>query len=83
MKFTAIIFAAFTASVVAKNGCGFPDGPDCKSLGRKGADGLEQFQDDGCCVFPARCGNGDGGQQCELVGGDNVKDQRGRRRRHI
>ncbi|KAK1981119.1 hypothetical protein LZ30DRAFT_627941 [Colletotrichum cereale] len=78
MKFTAIVFAAFVASVAAKKAnCGFPNGPDCKSLGTKGADGLEQFNDDGCCVFPARCGNGDGGQVCELVKKDkNVKDER-------
>ncbi|EQB52013.1 hypothetical protein CGLO_08389 [Colletotrichum gloeosporioides Cg-14] len=49
--------------------CGFPDGPDCKSLG-KGANGLEQFADpDGCCLLPLRCGNGDGGERCEHVSG--------------
>ncbi|KAK2028230.1 hypothetical protein LX32DRAFT_694176 [Colletotrichum zoysiae] len=81
MKFAVILFSAFVAGVAAKAGCGFPDGPDCKSLG-KGADGLEQFADDGCCVFPLRCGNGDGGEQCEFAKGNKkVKDQRGRRRR--
>lgn len=46
--------------------CGFPDGPDCVSLGQ-GANGLEQFADDGCCLLPFRCGNGDGGERCERV----------------
>src|SRR6478735_3672473 len=52
--------------------CGFPDGPDCVSLG-EGANGLEQFADDGCCLLPIRCGNGDGGERCERVaaGGNN------------
>lgn len=36
------------------------------SLGT-GADGLEQFADDGCCLLPIRCGNGDGGEVCERV----------------
>lgn len=43
--------------------CGFPDGPDCVSLG-KGSDGLEVFRDnDGCCLLPARCGN-EAGVKC-------------------
>ncbi|KAK7420241.1 hypothetical protein QQX98_002896 [Neonectria punicea] len=46
--------------------CGFPNGPDCESLG-EGANGLEQFADDGCCLLPFRCGNGDGGERCERV----------------
>lgn len=47
--------------------CGFPDGPTCKSLG-KNADGLEEFADpDGYCLFPLRCGNGDGGNPCIRV----------------
>ncbi|KAH6874380.1 hypothetical protein B0T10DRAFT_498849 [Thelonectria olida] len=54
------------ASAFAQNGCGFPDGPDCVSLG-EGANGLEQFADDGCCLLPFRCGNGDGGERCERV----------------
>ncbi|KAF3800228.1 hypothetical protein GCG54_00003756 [Colletotrichum gloeosporioides] len=69
MKFFSIIFSACAAGVLAQNGCGFPDGPDCKSLG-KGANGLEQFADpDGCCLLPLRCGNGDGGERCERVSG--------------
>jgi hypothetical protein len=48
------------------NSCGFPDGPDCTSLG-VGDNGLEQFADDGCCLLPIRCGNGDGGERCERV----------------
>ncbi|KAJ4177237.1 Hypothetical protein NCS54_00335200 [Fusarium falciforme] len=54
------------AGVFAQDGCGFPDGPDCVSLG-EGANGLEQFADDGCCLLPIRCGNGDGGERCERV----------------
>lgn len=51
--------------------CGFPDGPDCESLG-DGDNGLEQFTDPagvdaGCCLLPIRCGNGDGGERCERV----------------
>ncbi|KAF4827415.1 hypothetical protein CGCSCA4_v015005 [Colletotrichum siamense] len=69
MKFFSIILSACAAGVLAQNGCGFPDGPDCKSLG-KGANGLEQFADpDGCCLLPLRCGNGDGGERCERVSG--------------
>ncbi|OHE92459.1 hypothetical protein CORC01_12250 [Colletotrichum orchidophilum] len=69
MHFSTIILTLFSAGVLAKNGCGFPDGPDCKSLGT-GADGLEQFADpDGCCLLPIRCGNGDGGERCERVSG--------------
>lgn len=52
------------------NSCGFPDGPDCQSLG-EGANGLEQFADDGCCLLPFRCGNGDGGERCERVSVNN------------
>ncbi|UPK96784.1 hypothetical protein LCI18_007719 [Fusarium solani-melongenae] len=54
------------AGAFAQDGCGFPDGPDCVSLG-EGANGLEQFADDGCCLLPIRCGNGDGGERCERV----------------
>lgn len=46
--------------------CGFPNGPDCISLGRGGSGGLEQFADDGCCLLPARCGNV-AGELCERV----------------
>ncbi|KAJ4111635.1 hypothetical protein NW760_006629 [Fusarium oxysporum] len=53
----ALVSVLFAVGVFAKNGCGFPDGPDCVSLG-KGSDGLEVFRDnDGCCLLPARCGN--------------------------
>lgn len=53
----------------SSNSCGFPDGPTCKSLGDN-AEGLEQFADpDGCCLFPGRCGNGDGGNSCIRVDG--------------
>ncbi|KAI1068564.1 hypothetical protein NW752_003299 [Fusarium irregulare] len=52
----AFVFTLFAAGAFAKNGCGFPDGPDCLSLG-KGSDGLEVFRADGCCLLPARCGN--------------------------
>lgn len=45
--------------------CGFPNGPDCESLG-EGANGLEQFIDDGCCLLPFRCGN-IAGERCERV----------------
>ncbi|RYP41908.1 hypothetical protein DL767_000645 [Monosporascus sp. MG133] len=63
-----VLFALslFTAGALAQNGCGFPDGPDCVSLG-EGPNGLEQFADDGCCLLPLRCGNGDGGERCERV----------------
>ncbi|KAF5524922.1 hypothetical protein CGCA056_v002458 [Colletotrichum aenigma] len=72
MKFFSIILSACAAGVLAQNGCGFPDGPDCKSLG-KGANGLEQFADpDGCCLLPLRCGNGDGGERCERVSGSSA-----------
>ncbi|KAK1963147.1 hypothetical protein LY78DRAFT_683495 [Colletotrichum sublineola] len=82
MKFTAILLTAFLTGVLAKD-CGFPNGPDCKSAG-KGANGLEQFVDDGCCVFPARCGNGDGGNVCELVSANPpAKDQRKNNRRRL
>ncbi|CEI70905.1 unnamed protein product [Fusarium venenatum] len=51
----ALVSILFALGVYAKNG--FPDGPDCVSLG-KGSDGLEIFRDnDGCCLLPARCGN--------------------------
>ncbi|KXH31273.1 hypothetical protein CSAL01_02870 [Colletotrichum salicis] len=69
MHFSTIIITLFSAGVLAQNGCGFPDGPDCQSLG-KDANGLEQFADpDGCCLLPLRCGNGDGGERCERVSG--------------
>ncbi|KAK1622630.1 hypothetical protein BDP81DRAFT_455186 [Colletotrichum phormii] len=69
MHFSTIIITLFSAGVLAQNGCGFPDGPDCQSLG-KGANGLEQFADlDSCCLLPLRCGNGDGGERCERVSG--------------
>ncbi|KAK6834208.1 hypothetical protein PG987_008902 [Apiospora arundinis] len=52
---------------MSQNGCGFPDGPTCESVG-KGANGLEQFLDpDGCCLLPIRCGN-EAGERCERVG---------------
>jgi hypothetical protein len=44
--------------------CGFPNGPDCTSLGN--VNGLEQFADDGCCILPFRCGNVEG-ERCERV----------------
>ncbi|RYO92290.1 hypothetical protein DL762_001739 [Monosporascus cannonballus] len=67
------VLSLFAAGVLAQNGCGFPDGPDCVSLG-EGPNGLEQFADDGCCLLPGRCGNGDGGEVCERVAvGDNNK----------
>ncbi|KAF7557608.1 hypothetical protein G7Z17_g541 [Cylindrodendrum hubeiense] len=75
MKFFIVL--AFVAGVFAQNGCGFPDGPDCVSLG-EGANGLEQFADDGCCLLPLRCGNGDGGERCERVSvgsSNNNKDK--------
>ncbi|KAK2043978.1 hypothetical protein LZ31DRAFT_554681 [Colletotrichum somersetense] len=81
MKFTAILLTAFVTGALAKE-CGFPNGPDCKSAGTKSADGLRQFIDDGCCVFPAFCGNGDGGNICELVSANPpAKDQRNKNRR--
>ncbi|KAG5751832.1 hypothetical protein H9Q72_012805 [Fusarium xylarioides] len=53
----ALVSVLFAVGALAKNGRGFPDGPDCVSLG-KGSDGLEVFRDnDGCCLLPARCGN--------------------------
>ncbi|KAM5347003.1 hypothetical protein ACJ41O_010008 [Fusarium nematophilum] len=67
MKFLPVILTIFVASVVAQDGCGFPDGPDCESVG-VGDNGLEQFVDpDGCCLLPARCGNV-AGELCERVG---------------
>ncbi|KAK8112665.1 hypothetical protein PG984_013191 [Apiospora sp. TS-2023a] len=67
MKFFPIVFSLFAAGVLSQNGCGFPDGPTCKSVG-KGANGLEQFEDpDGCCLLPIRCGN-EAGERCERVG---------------
>ncbi|KAF5716477.1 hypothetical protein FGLOB1_2555 [Fusarium globosum] len=52
-----LVSVLFAVGILAKNGCGFPDGPDCVSLGRA-SDGLEVFRDnDGCCLLPARCGN--------------------------
>ncbi|KAM5365006.1 hypothetical protein ACJZ2D_011266 [Fusarium nematophilum] len=53
MKFL-IPLSLLVAGTVAQDGCGFPDGPDC-------------FADDGCCLLPFRCGNGDGGERCERV----------------
>ncbi|RYP19177.1 hypothetical protein DL765_003492 [Monosporascus sp. GIB2] len=58
--------------------CGFPNGPDCVSLG-EGASGLEQFADDGFCLLPFRCGNGDGGERCERVAVGNNNKARLRR----
>ncbi|KAH7416775.1 hypothetical protein BKA64DRAFT_701558 [Cadophora sp. MPI-SDFR-AT-0126] len=76
MQFFTIIFTLFAASALAQKkttGCGFPDGPTCKSLGDN-ADGLEQFADpDGCCLFPGRCGNGDGGERCVRVSGKKAR----------
>ncbi|KPM36209.1 hypothetical protein AK830_g10348 [Neonectria ditissima] len=72
MKFL-LPLSLLIAGALAQTGCGFPDGPDCVSLG-EGANGLEQFADpDGCCLLPLRCGNGDGGERCERVatGGNN------------
>ncbi|KKY31771.1 hypothetical protein UCDDA912_g08268 [Diaporthe ampelina] len=75
MKYLAILITTLAASVLAQNNkndnCGFPDGPDCESLG-EGDNGLEQFTDPagvdaGCCLLPIRCGNGDGGERCERV----------------
>ncbi|KAK8100531.1 hypothetical protein PG999_010905 [Apiospora kogelbergensis] len=67
MKLLPIVFSLFAVGVVSKNGCGFPDGPTCKSVG-KGTNGLEQFLDpDGCCLLPLRCGN-EAGERCERVG---------------
>ncbi|KAK6850107.1 hypothetical protein PG990_000966 [Apiospora arundinis] len=67
MKFLPIVFSLFAAGVMSQNGCGFPDGPTCESVG-KGANGLEQFLDpDGCCLLPIRCGN-EAGERCERVG---------------
>ncbi|KAG6362432.1 hypothetical protein INS49_010662 [Diaporthe citri] len=74
MKYIAILIATLAASVMAQNNkndnCGFPDGPDCESVG-EGASGLEQFTDPagvdaGCCLLPSRCNN-DGGERCERV----------------
>ncbi|KAF2191160.1 hypothetical protein K469DRAFT_720148 [Zopfia rhizophila CBS 207.26] len=73
MKFLPIVFTVFAAGVFAQNGCGFPNGPDCESLG-VGDSGLEQFADDGCCLLPIRCGNGDGGERCERVSVGNANN---------
>lgn len=45
---------------MSNNSCGFPDGPDCVSVGE--VDGVEQLTDPegtepGCCLLPIRCGN--------------------------
>ncbi|KAK8030026.1 hypothetical protein PG993_011317 [Apiospora rasikravindrae] len=67
MKFLPIIISLFAAGALSQNGCGFPDGPTCESVG-VGANGLEQFEDpDGCCLLPLRCGN-IAGERCERVG---------------
>ncbi|KAL2211432.1 hypothetical protein CC79DRAFT_1317554 [Sarocladium strictum] len=64
----------FAVGALAQNGCGFPDGPDCVSLG-DGPTGLEQFVDDGCCLLPLRCGN-IAGEICERVEVENVNPDR-------
>ncbi|KAL8294640.1 hypothetical protein RB597_007744 [Gaeumannomyces tritici] len=83
MKFLSIAAAAFfaaTASAQAvrgsKGNCGFPNGPDCVAVG-KNDKGQTTFTDPAnspgvqCCLFPARCGNGDGDAvfPCVFVGG--------------
>ncbi|KAI8683213.1 hypothetical protein NCS56_00445500 [Fusarium sp. Ph1] len=73
MKFLSIAISLFAATSLAQNGhsCGFPDGPDCESVG-VGANGLEQFVDpDGCCLLPFRCGNV-AGELCERVSGTSA-----------
>ncbi|KAI0202464.1 hypothetical protein F4808DRAFT_459064 [Astrocystis sublimbata] len=71
MQFTLLVTSLFAAGALAINGCGFPDGPTCQSVGT-GANGLEQFVDpDGCCLLPLRCGN-EAGELCERVG-DSAK----------
>ncbi|KAJ4182589.1 hypothetical protein NW755_010356 [Fusarium falciforme] len=80
MKFLPIVISLFAATSLAQNGqdpcnffffCGFPDGPDCESVG-VGANGLEQFVDpDGCCLLPFRCGNV-AGELCERVSGNSA-----------
>lgn len=80
MKFISLALALALAAtgsaqvVRGPNGnCGFPGGPTCESLGRPQRGELEQFTDpaespaSGCCLLPARCGNGDGGERCERV----------------
>ncbi|TLD32773.1 hypothetical protein PspLS_01644 [Pyricularia sp. CBS 133598] len=88
MKFTIIastlLFAAGISAqaVLGPNGnCKFPNGPDCVSNGKRNADGQREFQEpfdspgDGCCLFPASCGNGDGVAvfPCVKVGGRAAK----------
>ena len=59
--------------------CGFPDGPDCVSLGN-GVNGLEQFVDDPCCLLPLRCGN-IAGERCERVAAGSSNNNAGNRQR--
>ncbi|KAL8391922.1 hypothetical protein RB595_002215 [Gaeumannomyces hyphopodioides] len=84
MKFFSIAAAAFFAATVSAQGavrgsngnCGFPNGPTCVSVG-KNDKGQTLFTDPAnspgpnCCLFPARCGNGDGVAvfPCVFVGG--------------
>ncbi|KAH6664224.1 hypothetical protein B0J14DRAFT_661526 [Halenospora varia] len=78
MKFLTLVTLFAASAMAAKNtgtGCGFPNGADCKSLGT-GADGNEQFADDGCCLLPLRCGNGDGGNVCDRVTAGVTQDPR-------
>ncbi|KAK1561664.1 uncharacterized protein LY79DRAFT_685679 [Colletotrichum navitas] len=81
MKFTAILLTALATSILAQDCPTRNVKLDCKFVG-KGADGLDQFADENCCTFPARCGNGDGGQVCELVSpkAQGKKNQNRRRR---
>ncbi|TLS21877.1 uncharacterized protein PpBr36_09570 [Pyricularia pennisetigena] len=89
MKFTvfstALLFASgISAQAVrgANGNCGFPNGPDCIATGKTNDKGQREFQEpanspgDDCCLFPARCGNGDGVAifPCVKVGGRSTKN---------
>lgn len=57
-------------SLTKQNSCGFPDGPDCVSVGE--VDGIEQLtepegSEEGCCLLPARCGFDSSVVRCERV----------------
>ncbi|KLU92782.1 hypothetical protein MAPG_11730 [Magnaporthiopsis poae ATCC 64411] len=85
MKFSAIATTLFFAATVSAQevvrgvggNCGFPGGKTCVSVG-KNDKGQTLFTDPAgspgpnCCLFPARCGNGDGDggpPPCVFVGG--------------
>ncbi|TLS22676.1 uncharacterized protein PpBr36_05650 [Pyricularia pennisetigena] len=86
MKFFSVAITLFLAATVSaqartgeKGNCGFPNGPTCKSTGRRNAKNAEIFTEPAnspgpnCCLLPARCGNNDVDKVC-------VKDTAPKRR---